>query len=182
MSTLIRIALFALALRAYLDRQPLGDGLFGLLGDARLGRALRAMLERPEHAWTLEQLAQQAAMSRALSWVSQVKPSPSVCHSTWFPKRSTAVRSPVCQAPLPNCTTPQRNPRPRARSISPKAAVDFPLPLPVWTISRPFSTVFAATSASWMALRLAILFLCRASSSFSFIIEFRPLEPMKLPF
>ena len=47
MSTLIRIALFALALRAYLDRQPLGDGLFGLLGDARLGRALRAMLERP---------------------------------------------------------------------------------------------------------------------------------------
>lgn len=27
-------ALFALALRAYLDRQPLGDGLFGLLGDA----------------------------------------------------------------------------------------------------------------------------------------------------
>ncbi|PBD21670.1 AraC family transcriptional regulator, partial [Pseudomonas aeruginosa] len=41
------------------------DGLFGLLGDARLGRALRAMLERPEHAWTLEQLAQQAAMSRA---------------------------------------------------------------------------------------------------------------------
>ncbi|HBO9322110.1 TPA: AraC family transcriptional regulator, partial [Pseudomonas aeruginosa] len=49
-------ALFALALRAYLDRQPLGDGLFGLLGDARLGRALRAMLERPEHAWTLEQL------------------------------------------------------------------------------------------------------------------------------
>lgn len=58
-------ALFALALRAYLDRQPLGDGLFGLLGDARLGRALRAMLERPEHAWTLEQLAQQAAMSRA---------------------------------------------------------------------------------------------------------------------
>ncbi len=58
-------ALFALALRAYLDRQPLGHGLFGLLGDARLGRALRAMLERPEHAWTLEQLAQQAAMSRA---------------------------------------------------------------------------------------------------------------------
>lgn len=58
-------ALFALALRAHLDRQPLGDGLFGLLGDARLGRALRAMLERPEHAWTLEQLAQQAAMSRA---------------------------------------------------------------------------------------------------------------------
>ena len=46
-------ALFALALRAYLDRQPLGDGLFGLLGDARLGRALRAMLERPEHAWNL---------------------------------------------------------------------------------------------------------------------------------
>ena len=84
-----------------------------------------------------------AATSRARSCVSQVKPSPIVCHSTWSPKRSIAVRSPVCQAPLLNCTTPQRKPRPSARSIRPNAAVDLPLPLPVWTISRPFSIGFA---------------------------------------
>ena len=106
-----------------------------------------------------------AATSRARSCVSQVKPSPSVCHSTWSPNFSTAVRSPDCQAPLPNCTTPQRKPRPSARSISPKAAVDLPLPLPVWTISRPFSIVLAATSASCAALRLAILALWRSASS-----------------
>src|SRR5258708_38708230 len=52
-----------------------------------------------------------------------------------------------------------------ARSSRPQAAVDLPLPLPVWTMSRPFSTVLAATSASWTALRLAILALWRAFSS-----------------
>ena len=56
----------------------------------------------------------------------------------------------------------------RARAAAgPKAAVDLPLPLPVWTISRPFSMVLAATSASCAALRLAILALWRASSSVS---------------
>ena len=49
------------------------------------------------------------------------------------------VRSPVVQAPLMNCTTPTRRPRPSMRSARPKAAVDLPLPGPVWTISRPFS-------------------------------------------
>src|SRR5882672_784663 len=52
-----------------------------------------------------------------------------------------------------------------ARSSRPQAAVDLPLPLPVWTTSKPFSTVLAATSASWTALRLAILALWRAFSS-----------------
>ena len=76
------------------------------------------------------------------------------------------MRSPVDQAPLMNCTTPTRQPRPSARRASPKAAVDLPLPGPVWTISRPFSRIgFAATSASCTALRLAILALCRSSSS-----------------
>ena len=46
---------------------------------------------------------------------------------------------------------------PSARSISPKAAVDLPLPGPVWTTSRPFSTVFEATSRSCTSLRFAIL-------------------------
>src|SRR3990172_7833106 len=113
----------------------------------------------------LAQARSAAATSRALSWVSQVKPSPSVCQTTWSPNFSIAVRSPLCQAPLPNCTTPTRNPRPTARSKSPKAAVDFPLPLPVWTMSSPFSMVFEATSASCAALRFSILALWRASSS-----------------
>ena len=60
----------------------------------------------------LAQARSAAATSRSRSCVSQVKPSPSVCHSTWSPKRSIAARSPLCQAPLPNCTTPQRKPRP----------------------------------------------------------------------
>ena len=54
------------------------------------------------------------------------------------------------------------------RSASPKAAVVLPLPGPVLTISRPFSTVLPATSASCTALRLAILARWR-SSSFSSI-------------
>ena len=39
----------------------------------------------------LAQARSAAATSRARSCVSQVKPSPSVCHSTWSPKRSIAV-------------------------------------------------------------------------------------------
>ena len=52
---------------------------------------------------------------------------------------ASASRSPVCQAPLMNCTTPTRRPWPSMRSARPKAAVDLPLPGPVWTMSRPFS-------------------------------------------
>ena len=42
-----------------------------------------------------------------------------------------ASRSPVSQAPLTNCTTPQGHSWPSARNKSPNAAVDLPLPLPV---------------------------------------------------
>ena len=42
-----------------------------------------------------------------------------------------------------NCTTPTRRPWPSMRSARPKAAVHLPLPGPVWTMSRPFSMVFA---------------------------------------
>ena len=41
-------------------------------------------------------------IGRAQSWVSQVNPSPIVCHSIWSPKRSSARHSPVSQAPLMN--------------------------------------------------------------------------------
>src|SRR5258708_25469806 len=58
-----------------------------------------------------------------------------------------------------------------ARSRRPKAAVDLPLPLPVWTMSSPFSIVLPATSASWIVLRLAIFALWRASSSVSVVME-----------
>src|SRR5215472_2884987 len=50
------------------------------------------------------------------------------------------------------------------RSANPNAAVDLPLPAPVWTISKPFSMVLPATSASCTALRLAILARCRSAS------------------
>src|SRR5437660_3990330 len=69
-----------------------------------------------------------------------------------------------------NCTTPTRWPRPSMRNASPNAAVDLPLPVPVWTISKPFSTVLPATSASCTALRFAILARWRAAASSS--VEF----------
>src|SRR6202521_2789314 len=112
-----------------------------------------------------------AATSRLRSWVSQVKPSPMVCHDTWSPKIARASRAGVCQAPLMNCTTPPRWPRPSMRNARPKAAVDFPLPGPVWTMSSPFSMVFSATSASWTALRLAILARWRSVSASSTILD-----------
>src|SRR5436305_2579795 len=73
-----------------------------------------------------------------------------------------------------NCTTPTRWPRPSMRSANPNAAVDLPLPVPVWTISRPFSTVLPATSASCTALRLAILARWRSAafSSIGWVMSF----------
>jgi AraC family transcriptional activator of mtrCDE len=56
-------ALFTLALRAHLgDQQP---GLLRLIGDARLARAVQAMLADLGHDWSTEQLAELTAMSRA---------------------------------------------------------------------------------------------------------------------
>ena len=66
-----------------------------------------------------------------------------------------------------NCTTPTRWPRPSMRNARPNAAVDLPLPVPVWTMSRPFSIVFSATSASCTALRFAILARWRSASALS---------------
>ncbi len=67
-------------------------------------------------------------MSRARSCVSQVKPSPMrVPVDQIAEPLQNAVRSPVDQAPLMNCTTPQRRPCPSMRSSRPKAAVRFAL-------------------------------------------------------
>ena len=91
--------------------------------------------------------------------------------------------SPVDQAPLMNCTTPTPLPRPSMRSARPKAAVDFPFPLPVWTSNRPFSMVLVATSASCAAFRLAIFALCwsvlSVESVMSFAFQFARITPSR---
>ncbi len=59
--------------------------------------------------------------------------------------------------PLMNCTTAQGMPWAMQRKIIPKAAEDLPLPLPVWTMTRPFSSVLVAMILSRAAFFLAIL-------------------------
>ena len=63
--TALTHALFALALRTYAAGDTPRAGLLPLLADARLGAAMQAMLADPARAWTLEELAHLAAMSRA---------------------------------------------------------------------------------------------------------------------
>lgn len=58
-------ALFALLLRAWLDEASTTPGLFALLADRRLGPAMHKMLEHPEKAWVIEDLAEVCFMSRA---------------------------------------------------------------------------------------------------------------------
>ncbi|SEO95200.1 AraC family transcriptional regulator, activator of mtrCDE [Luteibacter sp. UNC138MFCol5.1] len=57
--------LLVFALRAQLREGQLPPSLLSLLGDARLGRAVLAMLRDPAREWTVETLAREAAMSRA---------------------------------------------------------------------------------------------------------------------
>jgi AraC family transcriptional regulator, activator of mtrCDE len=57
--------LFTLAMRVSSERDAVSPGLLRLIGDARLARATRAILDEPGRDWTLEQLAERAAMSRA---------------------------------------------------------------------------------------------------------------------
>jgi AraC family transcriptional regulator, activator of mtrCDE len=59
-------ALFALLLRAWLAGTAHdAPGLFAVLADRRLGTALARMLESPERAWKVEDLAEACHMSRA---------------------------------------------------------------------------------------------------------------------
>ncbi len=58
--------LFVEALRRYVDALPPGEtGWLAGLGDAAVGRALALLHERPAQAWTLERLAEAAAVSRS---------------------------------------------------------------------------------------------------------------------
>ena len=63
--TALSQALFVLAMRAYAQRENMPASLLVLLGDARLSRAVLAMLQHPEKAWSVASLAEQAMMSRA---------------------------------------------------------------------------------------------------------------------
>jgi len=56
--------LLVLLLRAAIDARLVDRGVLMGLSDARLAQALQAMHERPEYAWSLEELARKAGMSR----------------------------------------------------------------------------------------------------------------------
>ena len=63
--TALSHALFAMALRVHGEHSPATSGVLGLLADARLGASVQGMLNAPERAWTIAELGDLAAMSRA---------------------------------------------------------------------------------------------------------------------
>lgn len=56
--------LFIQIMRAYMAQSSLPLGILAALADAKIGLALNAMHQNPEYHWTLDELAQQAGMSR----------------------------------------------------------------------------------------------------------------------
>ncbi|MDR6208052.1 AraC family transcriptional regulator [Paraburkholderia sp. SIMBA_055] len=63
--TALSNALFAIAMRAYMEQGNQDPGVLTLLADSRLGASARAILEDPARAWTVDALAEISAMSRA---------------------------------------------------------------------------------------------------------------------
>ncbi|MFL9882635.1 AraC family transcriptional regulator [Paraburkholderia agricolaris] len=63
--TALSLALFAMALRMHGERNASSPGVLALLADARLGASVQNMLSVPERAWTIAELGEIAAMSRA---------------------------------------------------------------------------------------------------------------------
>lgn len=57
--------LFTYLIRDYLQHQPLQHGILSLLQDKRLQNAVKAMIEQPETAWSMDLLAERCAMSRS---------------------------------------------------------------------------------------------------------------------
>jgi AraC-like DNA-binding protein len=58
--------LFAEALQRYVSQLPSGrTGWLAGAGDATIGRSLAALHRRPAHAWTLDEVAQEAGVSRS---------------------------------------------------------------------------------------------------------------------
>jgi AraC family transcriptional regulator, activator of mtrCDE len=58
-------AMFMMMLRQHLASYPPVEGLLALLGQRATAKVIIAMLRDPSHEWTLDQLAAQAAVSRA---------------------------------------------------------------------------------------------------------------------
>jgi len=63
--TALSHALFAMALRVHGEQNASTPGVLTLLADARLGASVQGMLSAPERAWTIAELGELAAMSRA---------------------------------------------------------------------------------------------------------------------
>ncbi|MFM0736215.1 AraC family transcriptional regulator [Paraburkholderia xenovorans] len=63
--TALSHALFAIALRVYGAQNASASGVLALLADARLGASVQALLAEPERAWTIAELGDLSAMSRA---------------------------------------------------------------------------------------------------------------------
>jgi AraC family transcriptional activator of mtrCDE len=63
--TALSQALFAMALRVHGQQNAAGSGVLALLADARLGASVQGMLSAPERPWTIAELGELAAMSRA---------------------------------------------------------------------------------------------------------------------
>ncbi|WP_341319029.1 AraC family transcriptional regulator [Paraburkholderia sp. IMGN_8] len=63
--TALSHALFAMALRVHGERNASTSGVLALLADARLAASVQGMLAAPERAWTIAELGELAAMSRA---------------------------------------------------------------------------------------------------------------------
>ncbi|MCX4173013.1 MULTISPECIES: AraC family transcriptional regulator [Paraburkholderia] len=63
--TALSHALFAMALRVHGEQNASSAGVLALLADVRLGASVQGMLDAPERAWTIAELGERAAMSRA---------------------------------------------------------------------------------------------------------------------
>ncbi|WP_168790270.1 AraC family transcriptional regulator [Paraburkholderia aromaticivorans] len=63
--TALSHALLAIALRVHGEQNASASGVLALLADARLGASVQGMLSEPERAWTIAELGDLAAMSRA---------------------------------------------------------------------------------------------------------------------
>jgi AraC family transcriptional activator of mtrCDE len=63
--TALSNALLAMALRVHGEQNASASGVLALLADARLGASVQGMLSAPERAWTIAELGELAAMSRA---------------------------------------------------------------------------------------------------------------------
>ncbi|MBW9102265.1 AraC family transcriptional regulator [Paraburkholderia phenoliruptrix] len=63
--TALSQALFTMALRVHGDEAGSAPGMLALLADARLAASVQGMLAAPERPWTIAELGELAAMSRA---------------------------------------------------------------------------------------------------------------------